>query len=200
MKDFRLKEETHRRVLMCVSTSPDRDPGGPDRRWGQADRTPPPRSHDPSSPSSSSSSGRAGLQPNRWERCTKQNCYKKGVFPQKKESSSPGRAEGASRGVPAESATQRPRRAPGRAGPGRAPPVPEPLLFIHRRFLPLWHGPGGGKGGSGSLSGALIRPMGSSNQFPRLLVFNTQCIIKQIPHPDREKIEQLIARGGPIYG
>lgn len=31
-----------------------------------------------------------------------------------------------------------------------------------------------------------------SNHFPRLLVFNTQCIIKQIPHPDREKIEQLI--------
>lgn len=31
-----------------------------------------------------------------------------------------------------------------------------------------------------------------SNHFPRLLVFNTQCIIKQIPHPDRKKIEQLI--------
>lgn len=31
-----------------------------------------------------------------------------------------------------------------------------------------------------------------SIHFPRLLVFNTQCIIKQIPHPDRKKIEQLI--------
>lgn len=31
-----------------------------------------------------------------------------------------------------------------------------------------------------------------SNHFPRLLVFNTQCIIKQIPHPDRKKIERLI--------
>lgn len=39
-----------------------------------------------------------------------------------------------------------------------------------------------------------------SNPFPRLLVFNTQCIIKQIPHPDRKKIEQLIARTPPIYG
>lgn len=36
-------------------------------------------------------------------------------------------------------------------------------------------------------------PARPGNHFPRLLVFNTQCIINQIPHPDREKIEQLIA-------
>lgn len=43
-------------------------------------------------------------------------------------------------------------------------------------------------------------PARQGNHFPRLLVFNTQCIINQIPHPDREKIEQLIAWAFPIYG
>lgn len=43
-------------------------------------------------------------------------------------------------------------------------------------------------------------PARPGNHFPRLLVFNTQCIINQIPHPDREKIEQLIAWAFPIYG
>ena len=62
------------------------------------------------------------------------------------------------------------------------------LLFTSSRFLhpgqralvSLHHNP------------PLDRRRPRSNHFPRLLVFNTQCIIKQIPHPDRKKIEQLI--------
>lgn len=70
----------------------------------------------------------------------------------------------------------------------------------------LCEGQGGGGQGLGRGIGVLSSqtPWSGrtvwSNRFPRLLVFNTQCIIKQIPHPDRKKIEQLIARAGPIYG
>ena len=71
----------------------------------------------------------------------------------------------------------------------------------------LCKGQGGGGQRLGRGTGALssLRPpdqaaLSEAIGSPRLLVFNTQCIIKQIPHPDRKKIEQLIARAGPIYG